>query len=126
MLQNNEHDDSEASAAAHPLYYDHSRGESFIHNFRRSALPVCSAFLLAGRRFGCRCGDVNMNDNTSDYGKWRRLPYEKLDREKQTANDDSHLLLLTNRPRPGSSHVLSLGPPDCPIPFEHFFLALQT
>src|SRR5260370_42521877 len=35
---------------------------------------------------------LNINDNTSDCAKRRRLPYETFDRDKHTI--DSHLLLL--------------------------------
>ena len=35
---------------------------------------------------------LNIIDNTPDFATRRRLPYEKLDRDKQTV--DSHLLLL--------------------------------
>jgi hypothetical protein len=98
-LQNNEHDDTEHQQRRIRSHHDHL--------LRRFLHPQLPKIIVARREEWKSCivrifwyaddlvadmATLNINDYTSDFAKRRRLPYEKLDRDKQTV--DSHLLLL--------------------------------
>ncbi len=98
-LQNNEHDDTQ-----HQQQHIRSHHDHLLRRFLHPQLPK---IIIARREEWKSCivrvfwyandlvadmATLNINDNTSDFAKRRRLPYEKLDRDKQTV--DSHLLLL--------------------------------